>query len=64
MWRNHLTVGLRALSRDPLFAAINLFGLRESARTQNILTILEVSGLVLVAVAGLIAVGRTAAQAL
>jgi len=27
MWRNHLIVGLRALSRDPLFAAINLFGL-------------------------------------
>jgi putative ABC transport system permease protein len=27
MWRRHLTVGLRTLSRDPLFAAINLFGL-------------------------------------
>jgi len=27
MWRNNLTVGLRALSRNPLFAAINLFGL-------------------------------------
>ena len=27
MWRNYLTVGLRALTRDPLFAAINLFGL-------------------------------------
>jgi basic amino acid/polyamine antiporter, APA family len=39
-----------------VLTAINLFGLRESARTQNILTILEVSGLVLVAVAGLIAV--------
>lgn len=27
MWRNHLTVGLRSLLRDPLFTAINLFGL-------------------------------------
>ena len=27
MWRNHLVVGLRALRRDPLFSAINLFGL-------------------------------------
>ena len=27
MWRNHLTVGLRSLRRDPLFTAINLFGL-------------------------------------
>ena len=27
MWRNYLTVGVRALSRDRLFAAINLFGL-------------------------------------
>ena len=27
MWRTHLAVGLRALRRDPLFAAINLFGL-------------------------------------
>ena len=27
MWRNYLTVALRTLSRDPLFAAINLFGL-------------------------------------
>ncbi len=32
--------------------AINLAGLRESARTQNILTVLEVSGLLLVALAG------------
>jgi amino acid transporter len=46
-----------------LLTAINLFGLRESARTQNILTILEVSGLVLVAVAGLIAVAPAAAPA-
>src|ERR1043166_8668524 len=27
MWRTHLTVGLRSLRRDPLFTAINLFGL-------------------------------------
>jgi len=43
--------------------AINLLGLRESARTQNILTILEVSGLVLVAIAGLIATAPAAAPA-
>ena len=43
-----------------VLTAINLFGLRESARTQNILTILEVSGLVLVAVAGLIATAPAA----
>ena len=35
--------------------AINIVGLRESARTQNLLTILEVGGLLLVAIAGLIA---------
>ncbi|HEX5640275.1 MAG TPA: amino acid permease [Burkholderiaceae bacterium] len=38
-----------------VLTAINLFGLRESARTQNILTVLEVSGLLLVVVAGLLA---------
>ena len=27
MWRNYLTTGSRALRRDPLFTAINLFGL-------------------------------------
>jgi putative ABC transport system permease protein len=27
MWRNYLTVGVRALRRDPLFTGINLFGL-------------------------------------
>lgn len=27
MWRNYLTVGWRALQRDPLFTIINLFGL-------------------------------------
>jgi basic amino acid/polyamine antiporter, APA family len=46
-----------------VLTAINLFGLRESARTQNILTILEVSGLVLVAVAGLIATAPAAPMA-
>jgi amino acid transporter len=46
-----------------VLTAINLLGLRESARTQNILTILEVSGLVLVAVAGLIASAPAAAPA-
>jgi APA family basic amino acid/polyamine antiporter len=37
--------------------AINLVGLRESARAQNILTIVEIGGLVLVVVAGFIAQG-------
>ncbi len=46
-----------------VLTAINLLGLRESARTQNILTILEVSGLVLVAIAGLIAAAPAAAPA-
>ena len=27
MWRSHLTSGLRALRHNPLFTAINLFGL-------------------------------------
>jgi putative ABC transport system permease protein len=27
MWRNYLTIGMRALRRDPLFTAINLAGL-------------------------------------
>jgi APA family basic amino acid/polyamine antiporter len=47
----------------PIYAAgtvvaltvVNVIGLRESARTQNVLTILEVGGVVLVAVAGLLA---------
>ena len=26
-WRHHLAIALRTLRRDPLFAAINLFGL-------------------------------------
>jgi APA family basic amino acid/polyamine antiporter len=38
-----------------VLTAINIVGLRESARTQNLLTTLEVSGLLLVAVAGLLA---------
>ena len=46
-----------------VLTAINLFGLRESARTQNVLTILEVSGLVLVALAGLLATAPLAAPA-
>ncbi len=46
-----------------VLTAINLLGLRESARAQNILTILEVSGLVLVAIAGLIAVAPATAPA-
>jgi len=46
-----------------VLTAINLLGLRESARAQNILTILEVSGLVLVAVAGFIATAPAAAPA-
>lgn len=36
-----------------VLTAINIAGLKESARTQNVLTILEVSGLLLVVVAGL-----------
>jgi amino acid transporter len=43
-----------------VLTAINLFGLRESARTQNILTVLEVSGLLLVTVAGLLATAPVA----
>lgn len=39
-----------------VLTAINLIGLRESARTQNVLTVIEVSGLLLVALAGVIAV--------
>jgi amino acid transporter len=46
-----------------VLTAINLLGLRESARAQNVLTIIEVSGLVLVAIAGLIATAPAAAPA-
>lgn len=38
-----------------VLSVINVIGLRESSRTQNVLTLLEVSGLLLVAVAGLLA---------
>ena len=41
--------------------AINLVGLRESARAQNILTIVEVGGLVLVVIAGFVAQAPAAA---
>jgi amino acid transporter len=46
-----------------VLTAINLVGLRESARTQNLLTAIEVSGLLLVALAGLIAEPPAAAAA-
>jgi len=38
-----------------LLTAVNIIGLRESARTQNVLTLLLIAGLALVAVAGAIA---------
>jgi amino acid transporter len=46
-----------------VLTAVNVAGLRESARTQNVLTLLEVSGLVLVVVAGLVAGGGATAAA-
>jgi APA family basic amino acid/polyamine antiporter len=46
-----------------VLTAINLLGLRESARTQNVLTVIEVSGLVLVAIAGLLATAPDTAPA-
>ena len=42
---------------------VNLIGLRESARAQNVLTAIEVGGLLLVALAGLLATPPTAAVA-
>ncbi|HTN50530.1 MAG TPA: amino acid permease [Burkholderiaceae bacterium] len=42
---------------------VNLIGLRESARTQNVLTAIEVGGLLLVALAGLLATPPEAAAA-
>jgi APA family basic amino acid/polyamine antiporter len=45
-----------------VLTAINIAGLRESARTQNILTVLEVGGLMLVVVAGLM-IGGSAPMA-
>ena len=44
-----------------LLTILNLIGLRESSRTQNVLTILEVTGLLLVTVAGLLATAPPAA---
>jgi len=46
-----------------LLTALNVIGLRESSRAQNILTILEVAGLLLVIVAGLIATAPVTATA-
>lgn len=42
---------------------LNIIGLRESSRTQNVLTILEISGLLLVALAGVLATAPAAASA-
>ena len=38
-----------------LLTAVNLIGLKSSARVQNVLTVIEVSGVLLVAIAGLLA---------
>ena len=46
-----------------VLTVLNIIGLRESARTQNVLTILEVSGLLLVTLAGLLATAPAAAPA-
>lgn len=46
-----------------VLTAINIVGLRESARTQNVLTLIEVGGLVLVIVAGLMIGGSAPAAA-
>ncbi len=46
-----------------LLSVINIIGLRESARAQNVLTLIEVGGLLLVAVAGLLAPAPAAAAA-
>jgi APA family basic amino acid/polyamine antiporter len=40
-----------------VLTALNLFGLRESARAQNLLTVIEVGGLVLVVIAGFLVDG-------
>jgi amino acid transporter len=45
-----------------VLTAINLLGLRESVRTQTVLTILEVGGVLLVAVAGILSGADGAAQ--
>ena len=46
-----------------VLTALNVIGLRESSRTQNVLTILEVTGLLLVALAGVLATAPAAASA-
>jgi amino acid transporter len=46
-----------------VLTAINIVGLRESARTQNVLTLLEVGGLLLVVLAGLMIGGSAPASA-
>jgi amino acid transporter len=46
-----------------VLTVLNIIGLRESSRAQNVLTILEVTGLLLVTVAGLIATAPAAAPA-
>ena len=46
-----------------VLTVINLIGLRESARTQNLLTALEIGGLLLVALAGWMATAPAAAPA-
>ena len=46
-----------------VLTVLNIIGLRESARTQNVLTILEVSGLLLVTLAGLLATAPAATPA-
>jgi len=44
-----------------VLTVINLLGLRESARTQNILTVIEVSGVLLVTLAGMVMAAPAAA---
>ncbi|HVE88250.1 MAG TPA: amino acid permease [Burkholderiaceae bacterium] len=46
-----------------VLTVLNIIGLRESSRAQNVLTILEVTGLLLVTLAGLIATAPAAAPA-
>ena len=46
-----------------VLTVLNIIGLRESSRAQNVLTILEVSGLLLVTLAGLMATAPAAAPA-
>ena len=46
-----------------VLTVLNIIGLRESSRTQNVLTILEVTGLLLVTLAGILATAPAAAPA-